>query len=160
MPPTACALSDRIGFLPSRQAKNRKNPMREAVREIVVMTDTGKKLRILTNDLDATADDIADLYKRRWLIELFFRLMKQTLRIRSFIGRSQNAVRIQIAAALIAHLILRLLQNIAKAKHGFLELARLVRANLMHRKSVLNLREIQHMTQLDHIQQQLDLSYA
>ena len=103
LPAGSCALSDRIGFLPSRQAKNRMNPMRAAVREVVVMTDTGKRLRILSNDLDAPADDIADLYKRRWQIELFFRLMKQTLRIRSFIGRSQNAVRIQIAAALIAH---------------------------------------------------------
>ena len=63
-------LSDRIGFLPKRQGNNRKNPMRDAVREIVVMTDRAKKLRILSNDLDAPADEIADLYKRRWQIEL------------------------------------------------------------------------------------------
>jgi hypothetical protein len=86
--------------------------------------------------------------------------MKQTLRIRHFIGRSQNAVRIQIAAALIAHLILRLLQNIAKAKHGFPELARLVRANLMHRKSFLNLKEIQHAAPPDHGQHELNLYNA
>ncbi|MGH6820308.1 MAG: IS4 family transposase [Methylocella sp.] len=140
------ALSDRIGFLPRRQAKNRKNPMRDAVREIVVETDTGKRLRILSNDLDTPADEIADLYKRRWQIELFFRLLKQTLKIRHFIGRSQNAVRIQVAVALIAHLLLRLLQNITKEKHGFLELARLVRANLMHRKNVVDLKGIQRMT--------------
>src|SRR4030088_250990 len=48
--PDSNALSDRIGFLPGRQAKSRKNPMQDAVREIVVMTETGKKLRILTND--------------------------------------------------------------------------------------------------------------
>ncbi len=160
LPALVRVLSDRIGFLPGRQARNRKNPMREAVREIIVMTETGKRLRILSNDLDTPADEIADLYKRRWQIELFFRLMKQTLKIRHFIGRSQNAVRIQIAAALIAHLILRLLQNIAKAKHGFLELTRLVRANLMHRKSALNLKEIQHRATLDHRQRQLDLCYA
>jgi len=160
LPPGSRALSDRIGFLPARQAKNRKNPMQAAVREIVVMTDTGKKLRILSNDLDAPADEITDLYKRRWEIELFFRLIKQTLKIRHFIGRSQNAVRIQVAVALIAHLILRLLQDITKAKHGFLELARLVRANLMHRKSVHNLKEIQHRPPLDPRQQQLDLGYA
>ena len=47
--------------------------MQEAVREIVVKTDTGKTLRILSNDLDAPAQEIADLYKRRWQIELFFR---------------------------------------------------------------------------------------
>lgn len=160
LPAGSRALSDRIGFLPGRQAKNRKNPMRAAVREVVVMTDTGKRLRILSNDLDAPADDIADLYKRRWQIELFFRLMKQTLRIRSFIGRSQNAVRIQIAAALIAHLLLRLLQNIAKSNHGFLELARLVRTNLMHRKSFLSLKEIQHTQPRDHRQHEFDWRYA
>ena len=71
-------LSDRIGFLPARQGNNRKNPMQDAVREIVVETETGKRLRILTNDLDAPAQEIANLYKRRWQIELFFRVMKHT----------------------------------------------------------------------------------
>jgi hypothetical protein len=133
-------MCDRIGFLPARQAKARKNPMADAVREIVVVTDTGKTLRLLSNDLDAPADEVADLYKRRWLIELFFRLMKQTLRIKRLVGRSQNAVRIQLAAALIAHLLLRLAQSIEKNSRGFLDLARLVKANLMHRKSVVDMR--------------------
>ena len=139
--PGSSVLSDRIGFLPARQAKSRKNPMQEAVREIVVTTQTGKKLRILTNDLDAPADEIADLYKRRWQIELFFRAMKQMLRITHFIGRSENAVRIQIAVALIAFLILHMLQQATKAKHGLLEVVRLVRANLRHRKDFANLRQ-------------------
>jgi hypothetical protein len=104
-------LSDHIGFLPARQGNKRKNPMREAVREIAVETETGKRLRILTNDLDAPAQEIAGLYKRRWQIELFFRVMKQTLRITKFVGRSENAVRIQIAVALIVHLRLRMLQK-------------------------------------------------
>jgi hypothetical protein len=52
-------------FLPARQALNRKNPMADAVREIVVRTETGETLRLLTNDLDAPAQEIADLYKRR-----------------------------------------------------------------------------------------------
>ena len=132
--PGSTVLSDRIGFLPARQATNRKNPMQDAVREIVVRTETGETLRLLTNDLDAPAQEIADLYKRRWQVELFFRVMKQTLRITKFIGRSENAVRIQIAVALIAFLLLRALQQIAKETRGFLELVQLVRANLMHRK--------------------------
>src|SRR5260221_5454252 len=69
-------LSDRIGFLPARQAKSRRNPMQDAVREVRVVTDTGKVLRILSNDLDAPAQEFADLYKRRWAIELFFRWIK------------------------------------------------------------------------------------
>ena len=62
-------LSDRIGLLPRRQARSRKNPLSDPVREVRVTTDTGKVLRILCNDLDASARDIADLYKRRWEIE-------------------------------------------------------------------------------------------
>ena len=86
-PRAASVLSDRIGFLPARQASSRRNPMQVRCARSSVMTETGKTLRILTNDLDAPAQEIADLYKRRWQIELFFRVMKQTLRITHFIGR-------------------------------------------------------------------------
>ena len=156
--PGSDVLSDRIGFLPARLAFSRKNPMQGAVREIAVMTETGKKLRLLSNDLDAPAQEIADLYKRRWQIELFFRVMKQTLKITKFIGRSENAVRIQIAVALIAFLLLRLLQEITQAKHGFLELVRLVRANLMHRKDVYRLRQNAPPPPFDSRQLQLNLA--
>ena len=138
--PGSDVLSDRIGFLPERQASSRKNPMQVAVREVVVTIETGKRLRILSNDLDAPAQEIADLYKRRWLIELFFRLMKQTLKITHFIGRSENAVRIQIAVALIAFLFLHLLRKMTQVQHALLESVRLVRTNLMHRKDFTRLR--------------------
>jgi hypothetical protein len=158
--PASGILSDRIGFLPARQANSRKNPMQVAVREVVVMTETGVMLRILSNDLDAPAREIADLYKLRWQIELFFRLMKQTLKITHFIGRSENAVRIQIAVALIAFVLLHILQKITKVKHGFLELVRLVRANLMHRKDLTRLRECQSAPPIDSHQLVLDWSYT
>jgi hypothetical protein len=157
--PAGCdALSDRIGFLPGRQAASRKNPMQDAVREIVVVTETGKTLRILTNDLDAPAQEIADLYKRRWQIELFFRLIKQTLKIRHFIGRSENAVRIQVAVALIAFVLLHLLQKMTKVHHGVLELVRLVRTNLMHRKDFTRLRQTHAPPPID--PRQLDLNWS
>ncbi len=129
-------LSDRIGHLPARLAASRRNPLQVPVREIRVIIDTGKMLRIVTNDLDAPAQEIADLYKQRWQIELFFRWVKQTLRIKRFIGVSENAVRIQIAVALIAFLILRMAQAAQKAVHSPLEFARLIRANLMHRRPI------------------------
>ncbi len=129
-------LSDRIGFLPARQAMSRRNPMQDAVREVRVVTDTGKVLRILSNDLDAGAQEIADLYRRRWAIELFFRWVKQTLKITRFVGTSENAVRIQIAVALIAFLLLRLAQAAQSAIQSPLAFARLVRANLMHRRRI------------------------
>jgi Transposase DDE domain/Domain of unknown function (DUF4372) len=129
-------MSDRIGHLPARLANSRDNPLQVPVREICVIIETGKQLRIVTNDLDAPAEEIAELYKQRWQIELFFRWVKQTLRIRHFIGVSENAVRIQIAIALIAFLILRLAQLAQKVVHSPLEFARLVRTNLMHRRSI------------------------
>jgi DDE family transposase/uncharacterized protein DUF4372 len=136
-------LSDRIGFLPPRQAKSRRNPMQHAVREVRVVSETGKVLRILSNDLDASAQEIADLYKRRWAIELFFRWIKQTLRITRFLGTSENAVRIQIAVALIAFLLLRLAQPAHTTTKSPLAFARLVRANLMHRRRIDRLLQVE-----------------
>jgi IS4 transposase len=141
VPKNSNIVSDRIGHLPARLANSRKNPMQVPVREIRVIIDTGKMLRIVTNDLDAPAEEIADLYKQRWQIELFFRWVKQTLRIKRFIGVSENAVRIQIAVALIAFLILRMAQAAQKAVHSPLDFARLVRANLMHRRPIDQLLE-------------------
>jgi hypothetical protein len=139
VPADSTVLSDRIGWLPARLAQDRRNPMAQPVREVRVYNETGKLLRILTNDLQATAQQIADLYKRRWSIELFFRWVKQTLRIRHFLGCSENAVRIQITTALIAFLLLRLAQATQTAIRSPLSFARLVRSNLMHRRSIRNL---------------------
>jgi hypothetical protein len=124
-------LSDRIGYLPKRQARSRKNPFHKPVREIRVKIETGKVLRILTNDLDASAQEIADLYKRRWAIELFFRWVKQNLKIRKFLGTSENAVRIQLTVALIAFLLLKLVYAAIKPVYSFLAFTRLVQGHLM-----------------------------
>jgi hypothetical protein len=129
-------LADRIGYLPARQAKNRKNPFQKKAREVQVTIETGKVLRILTNDLDAPAQTIADLYKRRWAIELFFRWVKQTLKITRFLGTSENAIRIQIAVALITFLLLRAAQATQTTVSSPLAFARLIRANLMHRRDL------------------------
>src|SRR5262249_59039261 len=82
-------LSDRIGFLPARQAASRRNPFQDPVREVRLVIETGKVLRIFSNDLDASAREIADLYKQRWAIELFFRWVKQVLKIKKFLGTSE-----------------------------------------------------------------------
>jgi hypothetical protein len=141
VPAGGAILSDRIGHLPRRLSNNRPNPFQDAVREVRVATETGKMLRILSNDLDASADQIAALYKRRWAIELFFRWVKQTLKITRFLGTSENAVRTQIAVALIAFLLLRLAQAAQKAISSPLRFARLVRVNLMHRRRLDRLLE-------------------
>jgi IS4 transposase len=137
--PGSGVLSDRTGYLAARMAASRRNPMGQLVREVTVMNDTGKVLRIFTNDLAADARDIADLYKRRWAIELFFRWIKQTLKIGHFVGASENAVRIQITVALIAFLLLRLAHEANPIVKSPLAFARLIRANLMHRRAIATL---------------------
>jgi hypothetical protein len=132
-------LSDRTGYLPKRLAASRRNPMSGLVREVQVIIETGTVLRIFTNDLTASAQEISDLYKRRWAIELFFRWVKQTLKIGHFLGTSENAVRIQITVALIAFLLLRLAHDANKIVQSPLAFARLIRTNLMHRRSIAEL---------------------
>src|SRR5260370_5826177 len=95
--PGSSVLSDRTGYLPKRLAASRQNPMAGLVREIRVMIETGKVLRIFTNDLEASAQEIADLYKRRWAIQLFFPWVKQTLKIRHFLVTPEKPLPIQIA---------------------------------------------------------------
>jgi hypothetical protein len=137
--PETSVVSDRIGYLPKRLAASRHNPMSDEVREIRVVIETGKVLRIFTNDLTASAQEIADLYKRRWAIELFFRWVKQTLKIGHFFGTSENAVRIQITVALIAFVLLRLAYDAHRVLHSPLTFARLIQANLMQRRSIAEL---------------------
>lgn len=82
-----------------------------ALREVVVERDGKKPLRLITNDLSRPAGQIAALYKERWQIELLFKWIKQNLKIKRFIGRSENAVKIQIYTALIAFLLLRMFRH-------------------------------------------------
>lgn len=136
VPAGSAIISDRTGYLPKRQAGSRRNPLSDLVREVCVTIETGKTLRLFTNDLTASAQDIADLYKRRWEIELFFRWIKQTLKIRHFIGTSENAICIQISVALIAFVLLRLAHDVNKIVDSKLAFARLIRANLMQRRNI------------------------
>ncbi len=100
---------------------------------------TGKIIRLITNDLDAPAAEIAELYKQRWQIELFFEWIKLNLKIRHFLGASENAVRIQVYVAMITYL-LRAAQAIQKAIDQPLAFVSLERLNLMHRRSINDLK--------------------
>lgn len=78
-----------------------------SLRKIVVARpDTGKPLELVTNDFIRSAEELALLYKQRWQIELFFKWIKQNLKIKQFLGRSENAVRTQIYTALITYLLI------------------------------------------------------
>jgi hypothetical protein len=136
VPAGTSILSDRTGYLPERLAASRRNPMSKLVREVRVMIETGKVLRVFTNDLEASAQDIADLYQRRWAIELFFRWVKQTLKIDHFFGTGETAIRIQITVALIGFLLLRLAHDATKIVKSPLAFARLIKTNLMQRRAI------------------------
>jgi putative transposase len=83
-----------------------KLPMR--LRLITIKPDTAKAFSLLTNDMRRSATTIAALYKQRWQIELLFRWLKQHLKLRAFFGRSENAIRLQILAAMIAYVLIKL----------------------------------------------------
>jgi hypothetical protein len=89
-------------------------------RVVAYNEDRNTTLEIITNNLEWKASTIAALYKRRWDIETFFKLLKQNLNVKTFVGTSQNAVKSQIFIALIAYLLLELLRRVkAKGKTAF-----------------------------------------
>lgn len=86
----------------------------------VYKEDENKVIHIITNQLTWTARTIADLYKKRWDIELFFKAIKQNLQIKTFVGTSENAVKAQIYVALVCYLLLELIKRtIAKSTKAF-----------------------------------------
>ena len=91
-----------------------------------------KVISLITNNLDWDASVIAELYKRRWYIETFFKLMKQNLQIKNFLGTSENACKSQIYIALICYFLLELVRRTAtKTRHRFGHFVTLVRVCLM-----------------------------
>lgn len=95
------------------------NPLADTVlREILVARQDKEPLRLVTNDLARPAAEIANLYKERWQIELLFKWIKQNLKIKRFLGRSENAVKSQIYIALIAYLLIRLFRHTHAKGHA------------------------------------------
>ena len=109
------------------------------MRRIRLKRDTGGTLTLLTNDLARSAVEIAALYKARWQIELLFRWLKQHLRLRKFLGRSENAVRLQLLAAMIAYLLLRLAARNSRRAIPALRFAELVADCLFVRKPIAHI---------------------
>jgi len=132
-------LFDRIVRLSERLCGQRRNPYDGEVRLVGVKIDTGQELTLLTNDLDAPAEEIAALYKERWQVELFFKWLKQNLAISHFMGTSKNAVTIQIMAALIGYLLLRIASLHHAGATGLQAIARLMPATLLTRRPLADL---------------------
>ena len=89
-----------------------------------------REFMFLTNAMDLTAQQIADLYKNRWLIELFFKWLKQHLKIKKIWGTTENAVRIQIAAAIAAYCLVAIVQHDMKLKRSTYEVLQILSISL------------------------------
>ena len=87
------------------------NLYKENLRRVSVYREGKKPLILVTNMQNVSAEIIADLYKSRWEVELFFKWIKQNLRLKKFLGKSENAVKIQIATAIIAYILVQLFKD-------------------------------------------------
>ena len=106
-------------------------PCKEDLRLVTVWDERNQcEVKLLTNQLQFAASTIADIYRERWQIELFFKALKQNLKIKTFVGTSANAVRIQIWTALIAVLLLKILQFKSTFGWALSNLVALLRWNL------------------------------
>jgi hypothetical protein len=98
--------------------------------------ETKKHYVFLTNNFKLSAKTIADIYKERWQIEIFFRWIKQNLKIKAFVGNSRNAVMTQIYVALIAYLLLCMFKYLSKVPASLQNLLRVIQLNLFRNCSL------------------------
>ena len=109
------------------------------LRRVVVWdADSEREIVLLTNLLEFGATTIAAIYKERWEIELFFKALKQNLKIKTFVGTTENALHIQIWTALIAMLLLKWLHHLSKANWSLSNLATMLRLNLFTYRDLLD----------------------
>lgn len=101
--------------------------------------DTGKHYVFLSNNFHLSAKTIADIYKARWQVELFFKWIKQNLKIKSFIGTSKNAVMTQIWIALCVYLLLAFLKFQSKLDKSMQQILRLLQLNLFDKRALMAL---------------------
>ena len=130
--PKGNILSDEMINLPGSGANKREFRL---LRRVVVWDPVGQReIVLLTNNMKLAVGTIAAIYKQRWQIELFFKAIKQNLKIKTFVGTSANAVHIQIWTALIAILLLKYLQMRSRLGWSLSNLVALLRLNLfVHR---------------------------
>ena len=102
-------------------------------------TETGKHYVFLTNNFKLAAKTIADIYKARWQVELFFRWIKQNLKIKSFVGTSKNAVMTQIWIAMCVYLLLAFIKFQSKPGKSMQQILRLLQLNLFEKRDLMAL---------------------
>ena len=127
-------LCDQIGKLSGSQTK-KQYP--DKIRRVKFYdAETKRTFVFLTNNMELTALQIALLYKNRWQVELFFKWIKQHLKIKSFWGTTENAVRIQIYAAIIAYCLVAIVGAELKIKHSTYEILQIVGLSLLDKTPI------------------------
>lgn len=112
-------------------SKMARQTFKHLLRRIVVWDEANhREIVLLTNHFAFGATTLANIYKDRWEIELFFKALKQNLKIKTFVGTSENALHIQIWTALIAMLLLKWLHHLSRANWSLSNLANMLRLNL------------------------------
>ena len=137
--PVAERLGDGFTILSDAEIElfgNRASRLIMPMRQVRLRRDNGETLTLLTNDFERPAKDIARLYRTRWQIELLFRWIKQHLKIKTFLGRSPNAIRLQLVAAMIAYVLLRIAARQSQLKMPALRFAELVAGRLFSRTAI------------------------
>lgn len=130
-------ISDQVIQLNSKHALKRGAPRLRRVEYID--KDSDKKYVFLTNNFKLCAATIAAIYKDRWQVELFFKAIKQNLKIKAFVGLSRNAILTQIWIAMITYLLLAFARHSAKAGWTVQRIMRVLQLNLFERKSLSQL---------------------
>ena len=123
---------------------NRNKPAPELMRRIVALVEIDgeeREMVFLTNNLRWSPRSVADLYRCRWQIEVFFKQIKQTLQLADFLGHNPNAVRWQVWIALLVYVLLRYLSYVSKWAHSFTRLFTIARAVLWSKIDLLDLLE-------------------
>jgi len=101
--------------------------------------ETGKHYIFLTNNFKLSAKTIADIYKARWQVELFFKWIKQNLKIKTFVGTSKNAVMTQIWIAVCVYLLLAFIKFQSKMQKSMQQILRLLQLNLFEKRDLMAL---------------------
>ncbi|WPU95088.1 IS4 family transposase [Mucilaginibacter sabulilitoris] len=122
-------MADRMIVLGTRTHRNK---VRLQSRQITFYDkEKGRSFEFLTNNFSLSAQQIADLYKKRWQIEILFKRIKQNFPLKYFLGDNENAIKIQIWCAFIADLLIKLVQAQLKRKWAFSNLRSIIRLHLM-----------------------------
>lgn len=132
----ATILSDEIIVL--RNAGKETPELMRRVEAIVEVDGQPRRMVFLTNNLTWSPRSVADLYRCRWQIEVFFKQIKQTLQLADFLGHNANAVRWQVWTALLTYLLLRYLSFLSKWTHSFTRLFTMLRAVLWSRLDLMS----------------------